>query len=141
MPYLDLPESMTKPLKIQARFITFDRMGPSNSCPLVRVVIVSGYYETDVSGNAVPNAVGFPKFVVLNTLKEFEANLSDPRVQQLMVGYDAAYRQYIIDNPLVPLFAVFDNFMTDLALQLYDMIYLNPVAVEIPSTVTDPYMV
>ncbi len=130
MPSLDLPAALVPQAnKIQARFITLDRM-PSFGCPLVRVVIVSGYYEVDSEGAPVPNALGFPRFTVRDTLLEFEVPLNDPQVQQIMAAREVEFKTYVITHPDVPLMVTIDNYLTQLALDLYDAKYLHPVTVE-----------
>lgn len=130
MPSLDLPASLVQQAnKIQARFITLDRM-PPNGCPLVRVVIVSGYYEVDADGNSILNGLGFPKFTVRDTLHEFEVPLNDPQVQQIMMAREVEFKTYVFNNPEVPLLVTVDNYLTQLALDLYDIKYLHPVAIE-----------
>lgn len=131
MPSLDLPENLQKADKIQVHSVKYMRI-PDDSCPKVHIVICSGYYPLNADGTNVLNALGFDRFIKVEILKEFTLPMNDPLVQAMLnpAGeMNLQYRQYIIDHPEIPLFAVYDDFQTRLALELYDKYYLNPVQI------------
>lgn len=141
MPSLDLPIGLNKPLKIQISHIHYDRMG-QGAGPLVRVVVSVGYYETDADGNPVLNAIGFPKFVPVNVLTEFDVLLSDPTAQAIIAAREPEYRiklaEHIASGSMVPIMAVWDDYQTQLCLDLYSARYLAPPPVVIPDEPAPP---
>lgn len=129
MPSLDLPVDLTKPMKIQVSHIHYDRMGPDSSGPLVRMVIASGYYATDADGNPILNAIGFPKFIPVSVLTEFHIPLADPGAQTVIGAREIEYRtrllEHITTNNPIPILAVWDDYQTQLCLDLYASRYLG----------------
>lgn len=88
----------------------------------IRFVLGSGYYEKDAEGNPVINSLGFPTFILSGSWSwEKEYSLLDTMIQQIMMAADTTARQYIADNPTVPMYAVFDDVLAEMGTNLYLM--------------------
>ena len=143
MPSLDLPDNLQVADKLQLFDIAYRRCPKDGSTPYVKMIICTGYYPKDADGNPVLNQLGFDKFNVRDLLHEFILPMNDPKVVALthaQSAYNLAYRQFIIDHPEVPLMAVFDNFQTELGLQLYDKTFLHPEPTVVESPVVEPVL-
>lgn len=117
MPSIDI-DPIVQPTadKLNVRYIVIDRFGPDSTTPTIRMVYNSGYYPVDADGNRIPNALGFDRFVAQGFTEEESVPLTDPVVQGILAAAEEPTRAFISANPGVPLFAILDDYLAEMAL-------------------------